>query len=74
MSRSTKASDYLRNLTLEARRGQFSPVAGRGDQIEQVLEILNQKRKANALLIGPAGAGKTAIVWPVSMNGEYNNC
>ena len=35
---------------------------GRADEIEQTVEILARRRKNNAVLIGEAGVGKTAIV------------
>ena len=34
---------------------------GRDDEIEQTVEILARRRKNNAVLIGEAGVGKTAI-------------
>lgn len=52
---------FVRDLTAQARAGALSPVVGRDDEILQVLEVVSQRRKANAVLIGPAGAGKTAV-------------
>ncbi|AGX88726.1 AAA family ATPase [Candidatus Symbiobacter mobilis] len=61
------SAQFLRNLSTAAHQGQLSPVAGRREEIDQVLEILGQHRKANVLLIGPAGSGKTAIAEGLAM-------
>jgi hypothetical protein len=55
------ANEYLADLTAQARSGKLAPVVGREDELVQVLEVLGQGRKANAVLIGAAGVGKTAI-------------
>src|SRR4051812_480538 len=53
---------YGRDLTADAREGRIDPVVGREAEIEQTVEILARRRKNNAVLIGEAGVGKTAIV------------
>ena len=53
---------FGRDLTDEARNGRIDPVIGRQNEIEQTVEILARRRKNNAVLIGEAGVGKTAIV------------
>jgi ATP-dependent Clp protease ATP-binding subunit ClpC len=58
----TPALDQFgRDLTAEARDGRLDPVIGREQEIEQTVEILARRRKNNAVLIGEAGVGKTAI-------------
>jgi ATP-dependent Clp protease ATP-binding subunit ClpC len=60
---STPALDeFGRDLTREAGEGRIDPVVGREQEIEQTVEILARRRKNNAVLIGEAGVGKTAIV------------
>jgi ATP-dependent Clp protease ATP-binding subunit ClpC len=54
--------EFGRDLTADAREGRIDPVIGRADEIEQTVEILARRRKNNAVLIGEAGVGKTAIV------------
>ncbi len=49
------------DLTADARDGRIDPVIGRDAEVEQVIEILSRRRKNNAVLIGEAGVGKTAI-------------
>jgi len=53
---------YGRDLTALARAGRLDPVIGRGEEIEQVLEVLSRRTKNNPVLIGDPGVGKTAIV------------
>jgi ATP-dependent Clp protease ATP-binding subunit ClpC len=50
------------DLTAEAREGRLDPVIGRGNEIEQTVEVLSRRTKNNPVLIGEAGVGKTAIV------------
>jgi ATP-dependent Clp protease ATP-binding subunit ClpC len=59
----TPALDQFgRDLTADAADGELDPVIGREREIEQTVEILARRRKNNAVLIGEAGVGKTAIV------------
>ncbi len=59
---STPALDeFGRDLTADAADGRIDPVIGRADEIEQTIEVLARRRKNNAVLIGEAGVGKTAI-------------
>src|SRR3954468_6388027 len=53
--------EFGRDLTADAADGRIDPVIGRADEIEQTVEILARRRKNNAVLIGEAGVGKTAI-------------
>ncbi|MFW6691956.1 ATP-dependent Clp protease ATP-binding subunit [Streptomyces sp. MAR4 CNX-425] len=54
--------EYGRDMTAEARAGRLDPVVGRGEEIEQTVEILSRRTKNNPVLIGEPGVGKTAIV------------
>jgi ATP-dependent Clp protease ATP-binding subunit ClpC len=53
---------YGQDLTNLARAGTLDPVIGRGEEIEQTIEVLSRRIKNNPVLIGEAGVGKTAIV------------
>ncbi|MEV1293546.1 ATP-dependent Clp protease ATP-binding subunit [Pseudonocardia sp. NPDC049635] len=53
---------YGQDLTAAARGGRLDPVVGRGDEIEQTVEVLSRRTKNNPVLIGEAGVGKTAVV------------
>lgn len=52
---------FGRDLTLLARNGQLDPVIGRDKEIKRVIQILSRRTKNNAVLIGEAGVGKTAV-------------
>jgi ATP-dependent Clp protease ATP-binding subunit ClpC len=54
--------EFGRDLTADAREGRIDPVIGRDEEIAQTIEILARRRKNNAVMIGEAGVGKTAIV------------
>lgn len=51
-----------RDLLTLAREDKLDPVIGRNDEIRRLGQVLIQRRKANALLVGDAGVGKTCIV------------
>jgi ATP-dependent Clp protease ATP-binding subunit ClpC len=53
---------YGQDLTAAARDGSLDPVIGRGDEIEQTIEVLSRRTKNNPVLVGEAGVGKTAVV------------
>jgi ATP-dependent Clp protease ATP-binding subunit ClpC len=53
---------FGRDLTRLARDGKLGPIVGREREIGAIIEILLRKTKRDPLLLGPAGAGKTAIV------------
>jgi len=53
---------YGQDLTNLARAGSLDPVIGRGEEIEQTIEVLSRRTKNNPVLIGDARVGKTAIV------------
>lgn len=53
---------YGRDLTEQARKGQLDPVIGRTKELKRIVQILSRRTKNNAVLIGEAGVGKTAVV------------
>ncbi len=53
---------FGRDLTQLARHGELQPIIGRESEILQVIQILMAEHKANPILVGDAGVGKTAIV------------
>ena len=50
------------DLTERARKGELDPVAGRDEEIRQIVDILMRRRQNNPILTGEAGVGKTAVV------------
>jgi type VI secretion system protein VasG len=53
---------YTVDLTERARQGEIDPVAGRDEEIRQIVDILMRRRQNNPILTGEAGVGKTAVV------------
>ena len=53
---------FGRDLTDLARHGQLDPVIGRTKELRRIVQILSRRTKNNAVLIGEAGVGKTAVV------------
>ncbi|MDQ4116192.1 MAG: ATP-dependent Clp protease ATP-binding subunit, partial [Actinomycetota bacterium] len=61
-SQTPTLDQYGQDLTAAARSGKLDPVIGRGEEIEQTVEVLSRRTKNNPVLIGEAGVGKTAVV------------
>ena len=52
---------FCDNLTARAKNKKIDPVIGREKEIEEIQLVLARRSKANAILIGDPGVGKTAI-------------
>jgi len=53
---------YCVDLNQQATERKLSGVYGRDAEISSLVEVLLRKTKSNAVLVGPPGVGKTAIV------------
>ncbi len=53
---------YCVNLNEKALNHQIEPVVGRDAEINRIIHILCRRTKNNALLLGDAGVGKTALI------------
>jgi ATP-dependent Clp protease ATP-binding subunit ClpC len=62
VDRESALSKYCRDVTQEARSRQLDPVLNRDEELERLVGILSKRTKRNAMLIGEAGVGKTALV------------
>ena len=64
---------FATNLNLLARQDKVPPVFGRDKEIQQVLEILCHRERANSvMLVGEPGVGKTAIVEGLARRIEFD--
>jgi len=64
---------FATNLNLLARQDKVPPVFGRDPEIQQVLEILCHRERANSvMLVGEPGVGKTAIVEGLARRIEFD--
>src|SRR5262249_23724489 len=63
---------FATNLNLLARQEKLPPVYGRDFEIQQVLEILCHRERANSVMLtGEPGVGKTAIVEGLARRIEF---
>ncbi len=53
---------FGRDLTKLAKQGKLDPCVGREKEIQRLKQVLVRRTKNNAVLIGEAGVGKTAII------------
>ena len=62
MGKQEALKKYSVDLTERARTGEMDPIAGRDEEIRQIVDILMRRRQNNPILTGEAGVGKTAVV------------
>jgi ATP-dependent Clp protease ATP-binding subunit ClpA len=54
--------EHCTNLTQLAKDGRLEPMIGRTKELEEMITVLARRFKANVLMVGDPGVGKTAIV------------
>lgn len=54
--------EYCVDLTRMAQEDRLEPLIGRDTEVEEMVTVLARRFKANVLMVGDAGVGKTAIV------------
>lgn len=65
--------DSCEDLTQQAINGEIDPIIGRHKEVDMIINTLSRRTKNNVLIVGPAGAGKTALVKGLTLrilNGE----
>lgn len=55
-------SEYCTNLTKLAEEDRLEPVIGRSAELDEMITVLARRFKANVLMVGEPGVGKTAII------------
>lgn len=53
---------FTKDMNKLALEGRYLKVWGRNEEVERIIHILSRRTKNNAILVGEAGVGKTAIV------------
>jgi len=53
--------EYTTNLSDLARQGKLEPLIGRAKELDDIVNVLAKRFKANVLMVGDPGVGKTAI-------------
>lgn len=66
--------EYTINLTDLAKKGKLEPMIGRSQEVDNIINVLAKKFKANVLLVGDPGVGKTAIVEGLAQMLYERNC
>ena len=54
--------NFSRDLIKLAEEGKIDPVVGRDKEVKRIAQILSRKKKNNAVIVGDAGVGKSALV------------
>lgn len=55
-------TEHCTDLTLLAREDRLEPMIGRSDELDEMITVLARRFKANVLMVGDPGVGKTAII------------
>jgi ATP-dependent Clp protease ATP-binding subunit ClpA len=55
-------AEHCTNLTELAQQDRLEPMIGRTQELDEMITVLARKFKANVLMVGDPGVGKTAIV------------
>ena len=66
-------NEHCINLTELAKKDKIEPVIGRSVELEDIVHVLAKRFKANVLLVGDPGVGKTAIAEGLALQIVNNN-
>ena len=61
-------TEHCTDLTALAREDKLEPMIGRSEELDEMITALARKFKANVLMVGDPGVGKTAIVEGLAQN------
>ena len=65
--------EHCTNLSNLAGMDKIEPVIGRGKEIDDIVHVLAKRFKANVLLVGDPGVGKTAIAEGLAIQINHDN-
>jgi len=66
--------NFSRDLTKLAQEGKIDPVIGREKEVKRIAQVLSRKKKNNAVIVGDAGVGKSALVEKLALIIHEGNC
>ena len=55
-------TEHCTNITAQAAANQLEPLIGRVDELQEMITVMARRFKANVLMVGDPGVGKTCIV------------
>ncbi len=70
MSKKSEAmlEDHCTNLNILAAEGKIDPIIGRDSELREMAEVLAKRNKANILIVGDEGIGKSALAEGLARN------
>ena len=66
--------NFSRDLVKMAEEGKIDPVVGRDKEVKRIAQILSRKKKNNAVIVGDAGVGKSALVEKLALMIHKGDC
>lgn len=66
--------NFSRDLIRLAEEGKIDPVVGRENEVKRIAQILSRKKKNNAVIVGDAGVGKSALVEKLALMISKGDC
>jgi ATP-dependent Clp protease ATP-binding subunit ClpC len=66
--------NFSRDLNRLAKDGSIDPIVGRDKEVKRIAQILSRKKKNNAIIVGEAGVGKSALVEKLALLISNGDC
>jgi len=66
--------NFSRDLNKLALEGKIDLVVGRDKEVKRIAQILSRKKKNNAVIVGDAGVGKSALIEKLALMIVKGNC
>lgn len=66
--------NFSRDFIKMAEEGKIDPVVGRDKEVKRIAQILSRKKKNNAVIVGEAGVGKSALVEKLALMIHKGDC
>lgn len=66
--------NFSRDLTQLANEGAIDPIIGRDKEVKRIAQILSRKKKNNAIIVGDAGVGKSALIEKLALLISKGEC
>jgi ATP-dependent Clp protease ATP-binding subunit ClpC len=66
--------NFSRDLNKLAEEGKIDPVIGREKEVKRIAQILARKKKNNAIIVGDAGVGKSALIEKLALQIVNGDC